>query len=169
LYFRLDVISLAVPPLRDRRDDIPLLTRYFADKHGGAAARRRITFAPDALAVLSAYEWPGNVRELANVVERAIVLGDGEVVHVHDLPDALAEFSQPPEAAGAERFHAAVRERKRELILRAIERAGGNLTAAAKALGLHPNYLHRLIRILQLRGSLKTKASGAADVRDARG
>jgi transcriptional regulator with GAF, ATPase, and Fis domain len=157
LYFRLNVISLQVPALRERREDIPLLAHYFAEKHARTAARHTISIAPDALAALSAYEWPGNVRELENVIERAIVLGDHDVLRIDDLPETIVECVQTPTVPGTEGFHSAVRERKRELILAAIERAGGNLTAAAKALGLHPNYLHRLIRILQLRGSLTTK------------
>ncbi len=158
LYFRLNVISLPVPALRDRREDIPMLARYFAEKHARTAARHAIAIAPEALAALCAYDWPGNVRELENVIERALVLGDGDAVRVDDLPEAIVDSAQTPAAAGSEAFHAALRERKKELILAAIERAGGNLTAAARSLALHPNYLHRLIRILQLRGSFSSKA-----------
>ncbi len=158
LFFRLNVVSLRIPPLRDRRDDIPVLAQYFAEIHARAAGFHAVSISPQALAALREYDWPGNVRELENVIERAIVLGAGAVVHLHDLPDligdAVALADEP-----AETFHAALRSRKKDLILRAVKRSGGNLAAAARGLDLHPNYLHRLIGTLQLRSLLPHKSS----------
>ena len=160
LFFRLNVISLKIPSLRERRDDIPVLAQYFAENHARITGLRAVSISSAALSALREYDWPGNVRELENAIERAIVLGDGEVVHLHDLPDFIGDT-----VAGAdepsESFHSALRAKKKDLILRAVERAGGNLTAAAGALNLHPNYLHRLIRTLQLRSLLPHKTSPA--------
>jgi DNA-binding NtrC family response regulator len=86
LYYRLSVIQVEVPPLRERLDDVPLLAEHFLARFRGQAARRITGFAPDAIAAMTRYSWPGNVRELRNAVERAIVLGDREQIVAHDLP-----------------------------------------------------------------------------------
>ena len=96
------------------------------------------------------YDWPGNVRELENAVERAIVLRSGPEIGADDLPEAVAETPLADTPADS-RFHAAVTELKRRLVLDAIAEANGRLTDAARLLGLHPNYLHRLRRNLGLR------------------
>jgi transcriptional regulator with GAF, ATPase, and Fis domain len=158
LYYRLNVVSLATPQLRDRRDDIPLLAAAFARRH--AAKTRRVVsgFSPEALACLMAHDWPGNVRELDNAVEHAVVLGSTAQILPEDLPDVVAEASAAGPSSGVTTtglFHDAVKLAKRDLIMRAVERAGGNYTAAARLLGLHPNYLHRLINNLQLKAALK--------------
>jgi DNA-binding NtrC family response regulator len=105
-----------------------------------------------------AYDWPGNVRELENAVEHAVVLGLDSLILPDDLPDAIAEAGVSPPVSGEAatmRFHDAVKQAKKDLILRAVEEARGNYNAAARLLGLHPNYLHRLIRNLQLKAALK--------------
>jgi Nif-specific regulatory protein len=156
LYYRLNVVSLEMPPLRDRREDIPMLARYFAVKHGKRLTRKLAGISPDALARLEAYDWPGNVRELENAFERAVVLGATDLIISEDLPeavlDALAASGEPGE------YHERVREEKKRAILAALGRAGGSYTEAAKLLGIHPNYLHRLVRNLNLREEPK-KAS----------
>jgi DNA-binding NtrC family response regulator len=86
LFYRLSVIQIEVPPLRDRLDDVPLLAEHFLARFRGQAARRITGFAPDAIAAMTRYAWPGNVRELRNAVERAIVLGEREVITAGDLP-----------------------------------------------------------------------------------
>jgi DNA-binding NtrC family response regulator len=110
--------------------------------------------SPEALAILKRHDWPGNVRELANIIERAVVLGTTELILPEDLPESMVEqkSSSGPEPST---YHEAVAARKRDLILDAIRRAAGSITDAAKLLGLHPNYLHRLIRNLGLRDRLK--------------
>jgi Nif-specific regulatory protein len=161
LYYRLNVVSLAVPPLRDRREDIPLLAEYFARRHAGKAKRRLAGLSPDAMGCLMAYEWPGNVRELENAIERAVVLGSTESIVPDDLPEAVIEAVPTAGSAGraAEggiaQFHEAMRHAKQELIAKAFDAAGGSHSAAARLLGLHPNYLHRLIRNLNLKSRLK--------------
>jgi Nif-specific regulatory protein len=158
LYYRLNVVSLAMPPLRERRGDIPLLASFFVRRHGDKAKRPVSGFSAEALACLAAYDWPGNVRELENAIEQAVVLGSDALIAPEDLPDAVAEAgsSGPPMGAGGSmRFHDAIKQAKKDLILRAVEEAGGNYNAAARLLGLHPNYLHRLIRNLELKAALK--------------
>jgi transcriptional regulator with GAF, ATPase, and Fis domain len=159
LYYRLNVVSLAIPRLRDRRDDIPLLAALFLRRHSDKAKRQVTGFSRDALACLMAYEWPGNVRELENAVEHAVVLGQEFLVLSDDLPDAVAEAASSATAIGAaapRRFHAAIRQAKKDLIVGAVKEAGGSHNGAARLLGLHPNYLHRLIRNLQLKPPRKS-------------
>ncbi|MCZ2151053.1 MAG: hypothetical protein LC126_25175, partial [Bryobacterales bacterium] len=104
---------------------------------------------------LTAYDWPDNVRELEHVMERAVVLGSAKTVMPEDLPEALLEGPAPPGISPGG-YHQALVEAKKQLILSAIEKAGGSHAAAAKLLGLHPNYLSRLIRNLNLKNALKT-------------
>jgi len=151
LYYRLNVVSLAMPALRERREDIPVLARYFLAKYSQRCRRRVGTISAEALSYLVSYDWPGNVRELQNAIERAIVLGSAEAILPEDLPDAILEHEAPGSVAPAG-YHAAVREAKKRVIFEALERAGGSYTHAAKLLGVHPNYLHRLTRNLNLKG-----------------
>jgi Nif-specific regulatory protein len=149
LYYRLNVVSLEMPPLRDRREDIPMLARYFAAKHGKRVTRKLSGLSPEALAHLEAYDWPGNVRELENAIERAIVLGATDLIIPEDLPEAVLDAPAASEAIGG--YHQTVREEKKRAILAALGRTGGRYTEAAKLLGVHPNYLHRLVRNLDMK------------------
>ncbi|HUE01324.1 MAG TPA: sigma 54-interacting transcriptional regulator [Bryobacteraceae bacterium] len=153
LYYRLNVVSLDMPPLRDRREDIPMLARYFAAKHGKRVTRRLAGLSREALAILETYDWPGNVRELENAIERAVVLGSADLIIPEDLPEAVLDAPAASEAIGG--YHQTVKEEKKRAILAALGRAGGNYTEAAKLLGVHPNYLHRLVRNLDLREGAK--------------
>jgi two-component system, NtrC family, response regulator HydG len=160
LFYRLNVVSLALPALRDRRADIPLLASWFIRRYASKAKRAVAGFSPDALACLTAYEWPGNVRELENAIEHAVVLGLDPVISRDDLPDAVAEAGSPTAAGtaahpAAARFHDTIKQTKKDLIIRAVGEADGNYNAAARLLGLHPNYLHRLIKNFQLKAILE--------------
>jgi Nif-specific regulatory protein len=157
LYYRLNVVRVELPPLRERVEDIELLARYFVTEFSRRVRRPVVGISPEALALLRRYEWPGNVRELANTVERAVVLGVTELIIPDDLPEMLLESSAAagPAPARPDSYHEAVAEKKKALILDAVARSGGNITEAAKRLDLHPNYLHRLIRNLGLRDRLK--------------
>ena len=119
---------------------------------GNSVSDRELTFSPEALQCMESYNWPGNVRELENAVEHAVVLGEGETVLRADLPDSVWEAA-PAEQLGA--FESSVTEAKRESIVRAYQQAGGDYKGAARILGLHPNYLLRLVRNLRLREALK--------------
>jgi Nif-specific regulatory protein len=154
LYYRLNVVSLTMPPLRERREDIPLLARFFAAKYSQKCKRRIMGISAEARQCLMNYDWPGNVRELENAIERAVVMGSSDLICPEDLPEAVLETESPTGAPITE-FHEAVKQTKKQLILMAIEQTGGNYTEAAKLLGLHPNYLHRLIRNLNLKAALK--------------
>ncbi len=154
LYYRLNVVSITLPPLRERREDIPLLATYFVQKYSREANRPVAGISPEAHALLRYYDWPGNVRELENALERAVVLGSSDHIRPEDLPEALVERTAPS-AVSVLRYHDAVNSMKRQLIIQAVGQAGGNFTEAAKLLDLHPNYLHRLIRNMDLREELK--------------
>jgi transcriptional regulator with GAF, ATPase, and Fis domain len=155
LFYRLDVISFTMPPLRERPEDIPLLASHFAAVSSHRIGRRVAGFSSDARACLLRYSWPGNVRELANAVERAVVLGEGDLIQPEDLPETVLEAAPRPTGLTVLMgYHDALNATKRRLILDAVERCGGNITRAAERLGLHPNYLHRLIKNLDLRGQL---------------
>jgi transcriptional regulator with GAF, ATPase, and Fis domain len=150
LYYRLNVVSLQMPSLRERREDIPLLAAFFAAQHAEKVKRRVAGISPEARSCLLRYQWPGNVRELENAIERAVVLGSTELILAEDLPDAILEET----AASGEPVNAlaeGIRQAKKDLIERAIEQANGNYTEAAKLLGVHPNHLFRLIRTLNLK------------------
>jgi len=155
LYYRLNVVSFELPALRDRREDIPLLANYFADKYSVKCNRKLRGLSPEARARLSAYDWPGNVRELENAIERALVLGTTDLILPEDLPEALLENESSQTTAAATSYHDAVAQTKKQIILTAMEKAKGNYTEAAKLLGVHPNYLHRLIRNLNLKDQIK--------------
>ncbi len=161
LYYRLNVVSLRMPSLRDRRPDISLLASYFAAKYAKRANRPVLGISPQARARLMNYDWPGNVRELENAIERAVVLGSSELILPEDLPESLLEKAGPA-GSDANAFHDAVRETKKQLIVNAVEQANGNLSEAARLLGLHPNYLHRLIRNMNLRPALQRQSAGNA-------
>lgn len=154
LYYRLNVVSLSMPPLRERREDIPLLASYFVQKYSDKCNRKVRGISSEARARLSNYDWPGNVRELENAIERAVVLGTTDLILPEDLPEAALERAVPA-SAGVGNYHEAVTEAKKQLILKAVEQSGGNYTEAAKLLGVHPNYLHRLIRNMNLRTEMK--------------
>ncbi len=147
LYHRLNVIAIALPPLRDRKDDIPALADYFLRRFASETKKPFTGLSEDALARLCAYAWPGNVRELANVIERGVVLGDGPRFAADHLPARMigTAAASPPEAR---QFHDAVNSHRRALIVDALARAQGNRAAAAKTLGLHRTHLLKLMKAL---------------------
>jgi len=154
LYYRLNVVNLELPALRERPEDIPLLANYFAAKYAEKCNRRITGIAAAAQARLVTYDWPGNVRELENAIERAVVLGATDRILLEDLPESILESERPAAAPGT-KYHEAVAETKKQIILSAMQQAKGSYTEAAKLLGVHPNYLHRLIRNLNLKDQLK--------------
>jgi len=154
LYYRLNVVSITMPPLRDRREDIPLLAAYFVQKYSREAKRPVAGITPEAHALLHQHDWPGNVRELQNALERAVVLGSSDHIRPEDLPETLLERTDTS-AAAIRRYHDAVSNAKRQIIIKAVTQVGGSFTDAAKLLDLHPNYLYRLIKNLDLRGAFK--------------
>ncbi|MGB7926484.1 MAG: sigma 54-interacting transcriptional regulator [Pyrinomonadaceae bacterium] len=154
LYYRLNVVQLSMPPLRERREDIPMLANYFLAKYSKMCKRRVGGISAEARARLINYDWPGNVRELENAIERAVVLGTTDLILPEDLPEAALE-AETPTNVPVTKYHEAIAEAKKQLILKAVEQSGGNYTEAAKLLGVHPNYLHRLIRNMNLKTAIK--------------
>jgi Nif-specific regulatory protein len=154
LYFRLNVVSIHLPPLRERVDDITPLAEHFVKVHGRKADRPVRGISPAALRCMLRYDWPGNVRELENAIERAIVLGSTETLLLDDLPEGLCEAVRTGTSPDTD-LHGRVSDVKRRAIIEAFRKAGGSYTEAAKLLGVHPNYLHRLIRNLGIKSELE--------------
>ncbi len=164
LYYRLDVVTLTLPPLRERAGDVPALAQHFLERYRRELKRDLRGITPDALAALRRYAWPGNVRELENVIERATVLAEGPEIGVRDLPAELrdAGLVDGVTREAARTYHAAVEEFKRGLIASTLRRTGGNRTRAARLLGLQRTYLARLIRDLGLADRPATPVPAAA-------
>jgi transcriptional regulator with PAS, ATPase and Fis domain len=148
LYFRLRVLSVEMPSLRQRREDIPLLANHFRIQQSAKLKRSVLGIAPAAKECLMRYDWPGNVRELESAIESAIALGSTELILPEDLPDNVLGTAATEELP---RFNQAMADAKRELIRKAYRDAGGDYICAAKTLGLHPNSLLRLVRTLGLK------------------
>jgi len=153
LYHRLNVVTLRVPPLRDRPGDIPALARYFLDRAAARCHRRVGAISPEAERYLTNYSWPGNIRELENAIERAVVLGTSDAVLPEDLPETILESAGVPEVPGA--LQSTVTQTKRQSIIAAWQQAAGDHKQAAARLNIHPNSLRRLIRSLNLRDVLQ--------------
>ncbi len=148
LFYRLDVITLELPPLRQRRGDVPLLASHFLAESSRRLGRPVAGVSPAARERLMNYDWPGNVRELRNAIERAVVLGRDELVQLEDLPATVREPRSSKVAPAT--YHEVIEAAKRRVILDALDASGGSVAAAARRLELHRNYLHRLIKKLGL-------------------
>ncbi len=153
LFYRLNVVSLEMPPLRQRKEDIALLAAHFIARFKARVNRPIEGSGDEARALLTRHDWPGNVRELENTIERAMVLGSTALILPEDLPESLLE-SEADSNLPLPAYHQGVQEAKRKQILEAVQVAGGNISEAARALGVHPNYLHRLVTKLGLRNQL---------------
>lgn len=149
LYHRLNVIPITLPPLRERKEEIPDLAHYFMQRSSKEAKKSFTGITKEAQEKLLVYDWPGNVRELANVIERAVVLGQGPKVALNDLPPRIVASPSRPRSDSLS-YREALDASRRELILRALNQARGNRVAAAKTLGLHEKYLLRLIKSLRI-------------------
>jgi two-component system response regulator AtoC len=173
LYYRLAVVPIALPPLRDRREDIPLLVGHFIEKYNRRLGKRVERIDDDALRLLVDYGWPGNIRELENLMERSVLFADGPSIQLASLPDSLRETGTPPPPIAAigplgaiaapsgasmkEIVRQAQAELEKELISRALEETGGNVTRAAKRLQISRKSLQVKMKELGLRD-----AEGAA-------
>ena len=158
LFHRLNVISVALPALREHPEDIPALAEHFAGRHARNCSRHLTGISEQAMVCLTQYDWPGNIRELENALERAVVIGSSDRILVEDLPETVLESAKGAGTTPA-KYHDAIRNLKKQLILNAFDQAAGNVTEAAKLLGVHANYLHRLMSNLALRPILKKQAA----------
>jgi DNA-binding NtrC family response regulator len=143
LFYRIHVITIELPPLRQRGDDILLLIRHFAMKFAVELGIATPHFSDEALQTLKNYHWPGNVRELENVVQRLVIMTDGDLIEVPDLP-SLMRFS----ALGGKGFHRTLAEMEAEYIRNVLESVNGNKTQAAKILGIDRKTLREKLKIL---------------------
>src|SRR5215212_4603374 len=174
LYYRLHVITVQLPALRERRDDVPLLVQHFLEKYGEENNKKTLEITPDALDLLMDYEWPGNVRELENVIERAVVLSTGPRIDVDLVPDhvrsskrfQMPEFVVPPEGIS---FREVITDFERRLIESTLEAAGGVQKRAAELLHIKPTTLNEMIKRHDIRPRRKRGVLGSrpgADMSD---
>jgi transcriptional regulator with GAF, ATPase, and Fis domain len=163
LYYRLHVISIYLPPLRERKDDIPYLAQHFLEKYGDENNKRDMELSAEALDLMMEYDWPGNVRELENVMERAVVLGSGPRIgpdlipeHVRSAPSFhIPKFVVPPEGIS---FKDVITNVERRLIESTLEAAGGVQKKAAELLRIKPTTLNEMIKRHEI-GTRRKKAS----------
>jgi DNA-binding NtrC family response regulator len=160
LYYRVQVVKIDIPPLRQRKEDIPLLARHFTAKFGASFGKPESHLTSDGLAELIRYDWPGNVRELENVVQRAVILAENCSVSRSAVNASFVtepRFGSLPQLSGS--FEDQVRQFKLNLIQDALRAADGNKTLAAARLGITRAYLHRLLS----RSVSSDDGDGAAD------
>jgi DNA-binding NtrC family response regulator len=150
LFFRLNVVPLALPPLRERPEDIPLLTAYFAAKSAEKHGQPTPELAPELIDVLQEYEWPGNVRELENLIERLVVLSSGPSLGIEFVPEKMLRALPGTNVTDESTLEGAVATLKRKMIVNALH-TEGNKVAAAKKLGISRSYLHRLINEFEIK------------------
>ena len=170
LFYRLNVVPIVLPPLRDRREDIPLLVQHFIEKYDRRLGKRVERVDEGAMEILVNYGWPGNIRELENVMERSVLFADGALVTVGQLPETLRErapgvarpvaplgvlgaIAAPSGASMKDIVRQAQAELERTLISRALETTGGNVTRAAKNLQISRKSLQVKMKELGLRGT----------------
>ncbi|MFN7135375.1 MAG: sigma-54 dependent transcriptional regulator, partial [Myxococcales bacterium] len=154
LYYRLNVISVQLPPLRERPEDIPLLVHHFLAKYGAKTGKQLSRVDAGAMEALTTHRWTGNVRELENVIERAVVLAQGDVLTVEDLPEGLGEERAGAEIAGATLAHLpyaqakklAMRAFERRYLTSILNRAEGNISLAARLAGVDRSNFRRLLK-----------------------
>ena len=168
LYYRLHVITVHLPPLRERKDDIPLLVQHFLKKYGEENERPNLELAPEALDLLSSYDWPGNVRELENVIERAVVLTTGPRIGPELIPDhirakppfQLPRFVLPPEGLS---FKDVITDVEKRLIEATLEQAGGIQKRAAELLHIKPTTLNEMIKRYDIRPRRRRAGNGSGN------
>jgi transcriptional regulator with PAS, ATPase and Fis domain len=167
LYYRLHVITVQLPALRERKDDIPLLVQHFMEKYGQENQKTHLELTPDALDLLMEYDWPGNVRELENVIERAVVLSTGAKVDADLVPDhvrsskrfQMPQFVVPPEGIS---FREVITDFEKRLIESTLEAAGGVQKRAAELLHIKPTTLNEMIKRHDIRPRRKRGAVSSA-------
>jgi two-component system NtrC family response regulator len=142
------VITIQLPPLRERRDDIPLLANHFVRKYEKAIGRSAMRFSKAAMRLLMGYPWPGNVRELENTVERAAILAETDVIHTHDLPEKL--HNPTVASAGLPGTGTTLEELERDHMKRVLTEVKGDKVKAAQLLGIHLSTLYRKVQRYRL-------------------
>jgi DNA-binding NtrC family response regulator len=169
LFFRLNVVRITMPPLRERKEDIPLLIRGFLRHFCKANEKRLLDLTPDAMDALLTYNWPGNVRELRTAIEHGVVMATGPKITVRDLPTALRQAASAvlprgisaAKAFGEKSSPLDIRETEKKLIMQALAATNGNVTGAAKKLGISRRTLHRKINEMN---AAKSQANAASTI-----
>ncbi len=149
LYYRLNVIPIVIPPLRDRRDDIPLLVNHFLNLTS-AKAKKEKTISAEAMDLLRGFEWPGNVRELENIIERAVILQDGDHVEPFDLPDKIRLHSREKRKICVDKAQMTLEELEKEYLISVLEETGWQKKKASSILGINASTLYRKIQRYEL-------------------
>jgi DNA-binding NtrC family response regulator len=150
LYYRLCVFEIELPPLRERREDIPVLIDHFTQLHANRMGKIVERFSPEAIEILCDYDWPGNVRELANVVERAVIVAKNAIIGVEHLPSDFQSQAEPQIPFG-QSFVEAVSNFKKRLLLKSLSESNQNKAEAARQLQISRTYLFRLLNQLGLK------------------
>ncbi|MGA0334444.1 MAG: sigma-54-dependent transcriptional regulator [Kiritimatiellia bacterium] len=151
LYFRLNVVQIRLPPLRERREDIPLLLNHYLKEFASENAKNIEGITPEALEALIRYRWPGNIRELRNVMERMVVLSRGDKLTLRDLPTEVKEEGGPLKSSPTLRGATSMQEAEKKMIMQALDDHKGNRTKAAEQLGISRRTLHRKLHEFDLR------------------
>jgi DNA-binding NtrC family response regulator len=147
LYYRINVVPLVLPPLRGRKEDVPALTQFFMQRFASESKRNFTEISQEAMEALTSYDWPGNVRELANVIERAVVLGQPPTIQIEDLsPGIVGAEAEIDTRSTSPSYHESVDEYRREVIVNALAQTQGNRAATARLLGLQRSYLLKLMK-----------------------
>jgi DNA-binding NtrC family response regulator len=168
LFYRLHVISIQLPPLRDRKDDLPLLAQHFLAKYGQENRKADLELTADALDLLTSYDWPGNVRELENVIERAVVLASGPTIGIELIPDHVRktpefqapQFVVPPEGIS---FKDVIVDFEKQIIESSLDAAGGVQKRAAELLQLKPTTLNEMIKRYEIQPRRRRNPAAETD------
>ena len=151
LFYRINVVPIVLPPLRGRKEDVPSLAQFFMQRFSIESKKSFTDISQEALEALHAYDWPGNVRELANVIERAVVLGQPPTIQIEDLsPGIVAAEAETESPSTPQSYHESIDEYRREVIVNALTQTQGNRAAAARLLGLQRSYLLRLMKSFEI-------------------
>ncbi len=150
LFYRLNVINIHLPPLRDRREDIPVLSLYFLKKYAAIYDKNIKGISAEVMDALEAYSWPGNIRELQNLIERAVILCDSEKITLNDIPREYITV-EPDMSSNIATYKEAKEEFEKKYLLGLLQKTSGNVTRAAKIAGINRRTLHRLIKRYNLR------------------
>ena len=171
LYYRINVLSIDVPPLRERREDIPVLIDFFLKKHTRNTSRLVRGFTPEARRVMLDYAWPGNVRQLESAIERAILLAESDLISIEDLPLEVRQESRPVAETGFKLPAEGIsfEDVERNLILQAMERTDYNITKAAKLLGLTFRTLQYRLEKFGIKRADKQGGAGEQDEEEEQG
>ena len=164
LYYRLNVVALHVPALRERREDIPLLAGHFLREYAARSGRPLRGFSPAAMDLLLAHPWPGNVRELENVVERAVALAPGSMVEVGDLPERVTGRAEAGQSASPSQPRQTLDEMACQYVLRVLEQSKGNKSEAARVLGVPRRTLYRMLERYAEAGRISDVSHGSTSV-----